>query len=144
MSKYMDAAKMAAKRSDDPDTQVGIAIVLRDGELFCGSNRAPPGITLTDARKQRPAKYDFIEHAERDVLFRLAREGRSAVGATAYLPWFPCPECARTLVAFGVSKLVCYKPSDEQFVDPKWRFNHAHQIMLEGGMTVEWESQGIG
>jgi len=143
MSKMMDAAKMAAKRSDDPDTQVGVALVLRDGELMCDANRAPAGVSLFGDRKQRPKKYDFIEHAERSVLFRAAQIGRSAVGSTMYLPWFPCPECARTLVGFGVTKLVCYKPTAEQYVDPKWRFENAHLILLEGGVTVEYEDRGV-
>lgn len=140
-SQYMKAALEAAKRSDDPDTQVGIAVVLRDGELFCGANRAPPGVKLDEERKKRPTKYDFIEHAERDVLFRLAREGRSAVGATVFLPWHPCPECARTLVGFGVTKLVCYQPTREEMEDPKWRFYSADAVLREGGVVVEYESK---
>lgn len=143
MSKMMDAAKMAAKRSDDPDTQVGVALVLRDGELMCDSNRLPPGVQASGDELQRPLKYLYIEHAERSVLYRAALAGRSAVGATMYLPWHPCPECARTIVAFGVSKLVCYQPTNEQMNDPKWNFQHADNVLRRGGVTVEYEPQGV-
>jgi len=60
----------------------------------------------------RPAKYRWTEHAERNAIFSAARMGVSIVGATMYLPWFPCAECARAIVQSGIGALVAYQPGE--------------------------------
>jgi len=42
--------------------------------------------------------------------------GVSIAGATMYLPWFPCAECARAIVQSGIGALVAYRPDLQ---DPK-------------------------
>lgn len=70
-----------------------------------------------DARHERPAKYSWTEHAERNAIFNSARLGIPLLGCTAYINWFPCIECARALVQVGISRLVALEPDS---ADEKW------------------------
>jgi len=49
---------------------------------------------LTD-RFERPIKYMFFEHAERNAIFTAARHGIRTDGATLYVQALPCVDCAR-------------------------------------------------
>lgn len=49
---------------------------------------------LTD-RFERPTKYSFFEHAERNAIFTAARHGIRTEGATLYVQALPCVDCAR-------------------------------------------------
>ena len=51
-------------------------------------------------------RYYFIEHAERAAIFTAAAAGEPLSGATLYCTRFPCSDCARALVWFGVSRVV--------------------------------------
>jgi dCMP deaminase len=54
----------------------------------------------------RPFKYDFVEHAERAVIYKAAARGIPAAGGTLYCPWFACTDCARAIVMAGISEVV--------------------------------------
>jgi dCMP deaminase len=47
------------------------------------------------SRHERPAKYSWIEHAERNAIYNAARFGVPLTGATCYVNWFPCIDRAR-------------------------------------------------
>ena len=49
---------------------------------------------LTD-RFERPMKYLYFEHAERNAIFTAARHGIRTEGATLYVQALPCVDCAR-------------------------------------------------
>jgi len=59
-------------------------------------------------RWDRPAKYQYVEHAERQAIYNAAFLGVSLRGATAYLSWEPrvCVSCARAVIQSGVAELV--------------------------------------
>jgi dCMP deaminase len=70
----IELARAAAAASDDRATQVGCAIVTTSGELIQAANGFPAGIDRTiEARHARPEKYLWIEHAERNAIYRAAR-----------------------------------------------------------------------
>ena len=46
-------------------------------------------------RFQRPTKYMFFEHAERNAIFTAARHGIRTDGAIIYVQALPCVDCAR-------------------------------------------------
>jgi hypothetical protein len=77
-----------------------------------------------------------IEHAERNAVFNAARVGIPLKGTTAYVPWFPCADCARALVQSGVSTVVAYEPD---MSDPRWGedFLITRVILSEAGVTVK-------
>jgi len=53
------------------------------------------GVKDLPDRFERPIKYMFFEHAERNAIFTAARHGIRTEGATLYVQALPCVDCAR-------------------------------------------------
>jgi dCMP deaminase len=47
-----------------------------------------------------------MEHAERDAIYKAAFVGMQTEGATLYVPWFACADCARAIIAAGITRVV--------------------------------------
>ena len=64
-------ANLVAKKSKDQSTQIGAVIVGIDNEIrSTGYNSFPSGINDDlQERQERPEKYYWIEHAERNALY---------------------------------------------------------------------------
>ena len=73
---------------------------------FTGEPRPEDYITELNERWQRPQKYEWVEHAERNAIYNAARMGIPLKGCTAYITLAPCAACARALVQAGI-KEVC-------------------------------------
>jgi dCMP deaminase len=102
----MEAARVAANSSPDPDTRVGAAIVsgILERILSSACNTLPDGVG-TDGGKRllRPEKYYWIEHAERRAIYLACKEGRSLEGGTIFISGgFPCADCARAIIQCGI------------------------------------------
>lgn len=122
-------------RSTDPDTQVGCVITNREGHiLMTGANHHTAGNQPTEENSQRPEKYDWIEHAERNAIFAAARQGVALNGSVMYLPGFPCVECARAIAQSGVSLL--FHGSTEGWDEERYKFSKARKIMEQAGVTL--------
>jgi dCMP deaminase len=91
------AREIAAEHSHDRSTKVGCVIVDRNDEIaVMGVNAFPHGVNRdVPERHERPEKYKWIEHAERNAIYGAAVAGISLAGCRIYLPWFPCMDCAR-------------------------------------------------
>lgn len=113
-SKYLQLAQNQADIfSKDPATKVG-AILLAPNSLqilSLGYNGMPRGIDETDpSRWERPIKYKYVEHAERNALYNACRHGTPIEGAIAVVTMFPCADCARALIQSGVQCVVSVTP----------------------------------
>lgn len=131
----------ALSRSDDPDTAT--ACVITDGATMTGSiigsNRLSDHIPADERTTTRPAKYDFIVHAEQEAIGFAARHGIELDGSTMFLSWFPCASCARLLVLAGIATLVADLDAYEsRRGDPRYGFQAAMQILVAGGVTIRW------
>jgi dCMP deaminase len=100
------AVELAQTQSDDPHTQNGAVLVARRGDLVGAANGFPLGVAALDARRERPMKYSYIEHAERNVIYTAARRWMPTKGATLYCPWFACADCARAIICAGITEVV--------------------------------------
>lgn len=111
-TRWMDMAKLVASWSKDRSRHAGCVIVdERNVLVSIGWNGFPRGINDdVDARHERPIKYSWVEHAERNALYNAAANGHPTKGCTMYLQWYPCADCARAIIQSGLSKLVCYEP----------------------------------
>jgi dCMP deaminase len=136
---FMNLVKQVSLRSKDRSTQVGCVIVGPDNEIrTTGYNGFPRGINDDrPERHERPAKYLWTEHAERNAIYNAARCGIALKGCRAYLAWFPCMDCARALVQSGIVELVAHRPNED---DPKWgkEFTAALTLFGETGMEVRY------
>lgn len=120
-------------QSDDPDTQTIALLICREGNPIAATNTVPRGVIAAPDRISRPAKYSWIEHAERNALFAAARQGVATEGSEMFIEWFPCADCARAIVQAGVSVLHC----GPQPVDAgRYGFDVSAAILLEGGVDV--------
>ena len=103
------AYSYAESKSLDPSTQ-NAAILLHPnptiGVLVQAANGLPTGITLSDEVWRSPDKYLYVEHAERNVIYKAAKRGVITQGLTMYCPWICCADCARAIIQAGIKKVV--------------------------------------
>ena len=100
------AYKTAATLGTDPSTQNGALLVDEGGNILIAvGNHFPYGVKSSDERWQRPLKYSFVEHAERNAIYMAARKGIQTLGLKMYCPWFACPDCARAIVQAGIKEV---------------------------------------
>lgn len=107
---YRQLANTVKLKSKDKYTQIGAVIVGKDGEIVStGYNSFPRGLDDTiDLRQERPEKYYWFEHAERNAIYNAARIGVSTKNTTIYLSCgLPCADCARGIINSGIKRIFC-------------------------------------
>lgn len=105
-----EAYDYAEKNSDDTSTHNAALIVNSLDEIIVyGVNHFFEGIEKTKERLERPLKYSFIEHAERDAIYYAAKNGIAIDGMKMYMPWLPCDNCARAIIGSGIVELIGHK-----------------------------------
>jgi dCMP deaminase len=127
--RFIDLARHVGSWSKDRSRQVGCVIVGSDNIVRAiGYNGFPRGLDDDlEERHERPAKYLWTEHAERNAIYGAARIGISLAGCRIYLPWFPCVDCARAIVQTGIAELIGIKPD---FADAKWGEDFATSLKI--------------
>jgi len=106
--RFLDAAKLFASWSKDRSTQVGAVVVGPKKEIRAiGFNGFPRGVNDDDdSRHERPIKYEFTEHAERNAVYNACYTGTSLDGCTIYVTHLPCSDCARAVIQAGIKRVV--------------------------------------
>ena len=101
---FMGVAMLAAKRSKDPNTQVGACIVSPDNIILStGYNGFPKGCSDDEFpwdREGSETKYPFVVHAELNAILNC--NGKSLRDAKIYVALFPCNECAKAIIQSGI------------------------------------------
>ena len=107
---FMGVAALSAKRSKDPNTQVGACIVNEDKRIVgIGYNGFPRGceddVFPWGKGNTNPLdnKYPYVVHAEANCILNTTANLK---GATLYVTLFPCNECAKLIIQSGIKKLV--------------------------------------
>ena len=105
---FMGIAMLAAKRSKDPNTQVGACIVSQDNIIIStGYNGMPKGCSDDEFPWNRDGednKYPYVVHAELNAI--LNANGRDLRGSRVYVALFPCNECAKAIIQSGIREVV--------------------------------------
>jgi dCMP deaminase len=137
--RFMELARHVGQWSKDKSRRVGCVIVGPNNEVRAtGFNGFPRGADETiESRHDRPAKYLWTEHAERNAIYNAARSGTSLEGCRMYVGWFPCMDCARAIVQVGIKELVALQPD---VADPQWGadFSVALELFKEANIQVRW------
>ena len=136
-------AALIAQKSKDPSTKVGCVIVSDDNAILSmGFNGFPRGVEEYDTERwQRPEKYNWIEHAERNAIYNAARHGIKLEGARVYLNWEPkpCADCTRALIQVGVKEIVGPNRKFKGVGAGKhYSIEHADQMLYEAGVKVRY------
>ena len=138
----LNLARHVGEWSRDRSKKVGAVITDKTGAVRAiGYNGFPKGASEeNDSRHERPAKYLWTEHAERNAIYEAARIGISLDGCTMYVPWFPCMDCARALVQAGMKRLVAIRPdvNDEQWGG---HFSAALELLMEVDIELIWADE---
>jgi dCMP deaminase len=72
-----------------------------------GLNGFPRGIDDYNlARQERPEKYFWMEHAERNAIYNAAEAGISTRNTRIYVTCHPCAECMRAIIQSGIKKVI--------------------------------------
>jgi dCMP deaminase len=107
---FMGIALLSAKRSKDPNTQVGSCIVSpRNKILSVGYNGMPTGCSddefpWENGSATLDSKYPYVCHAELNAILNNA--GMSLEGCRIYTSLFPCNECAKAIIQAGIKEVV--------------------------------------
>ena len=105
---FMGVAKLAARRSKDPSTQVGACIVSpEDIIISTGYNGMPKGCSDDEFpwdRTGAETKYPYVVHAELNAI--LNANGRDLRGSRVYVALFLCNECAKAIIQSGVKEVI--------------------------------------
>jgi dCMP deaminase len=100
---FMGFARHAATASKD-STKVGAVLVDRDGTVLLTSYNGPPrGVRDLPERFERPAKYAYASHAERNLIAFAARKGIATDGCSVYVTHAPCAECMKSIIQAGIT-----------------------------------------
>ncbi len=60
-------------------------------------------------------------------------------GAIAYINWFPCADCAASLIQAGIATLDADKAAYEaRKDDPRYGFAIAMEMLTEAGVQILW------
>lgn len=109
---FVAQAELTATMSKDHSTKVGAVLVEPSGRtiISTGYNGFCRGINDDEpTRHDRPAKYDWTEHAERNAIYNAARLGHKTEGCILFLNWSPdflCTDCARAVIQAGIIEVI--------------------------------------
>lgn len=107
---FMGIAILSAKRSKDPNTQVGACIVNKSNKIMSvGYNGFPVGcdddvFPWDRVGDELETKYAYVCHAELNAI--LNNRGTSLEGCRIYVTLFPCNECAKAIIQSGIKEVV--------------------------------------
>ena len=108
---FMELAKLTAKRSKDPVTQVGAVIINKNKRViglgYNGFIDIPDNDKLFPWKKNsnnyEEIKYSYVIHAEANAILNSTS---SIKDSTLYVTLFPCRECAKLIIQSGIKKIV--------------------------------------
>lgn len=106
LSAFHERALAIAKQSHDPDTQVAALLINSDtlsvsSDGYNGYIRQAPDHKLPN---QRPEKYDYMIHAEANLLCNAVRNGVKTDNCIIYTTHSPCKQCLRLLWQAGIKE----------------------------------------
>lgn len=110
-SYFMAIAQLSALRSNDPSSKIGACIVNSDNQILgIGYNGFPRGVSEKSFSWNREGewidtKYPFVCHAELNAISNTSNKF-DLKGSTIYTSLFPCNECAKMIIQFGIKHVV--------------------------------------
>ena len=134
---WLKACYKYSKRSNHPSTHNAALLIDKDVIVLKGVNILPPGVKATRKRFGGKNKHIYLNHAERDVIYKAARKGIKTNGLTMAMPWMPCIPCAGAVISAGIRRLIIHRQMVER-TDEDWiqELRDAVQIMREAGVEI--------
>lgn len=140
-ARFISMTEVVGSWSKDRSTKIGCVIVGNDNSILStGFNGFPRGIDdNVDYRHERPEKYIWTEHAERNAIYNAARNGVRLAGSRIYCSWFPCSDCARAIIQSGITSIMCDAPD---YSNKQWgsSFFTSWKMMIEADVEIRYVS----
>jgi len=96
------------ENSQDKDTWTW-AIIVKDWKILSKwTNKLANGIQITEDKLERPKKYSYLDHAERNSIYYAAKNWIALEWSTMFMPWVPCSPCAIAIINSWITKLVMH------------------------------------
>ena len=129
--RFLDLCEHVATWSKDPSTKLGSVIVDNKKRIVSvGYNGFPRGVNdRYDRYDDRPTKYLFVAHAERNALDNAPM---MVDNCTMYVTLLPCNECAKSIIQKGITTVVTYPPEREDV----FNWNITLRMFDEAGVDV--------
>jgi len=137
--RWMQLANRVASWSKDRSTKVGCCIINgKDTVVAIGWNGFPRKINDdVDERHERPAKYFWTEHSERNAIYNAASKGLATEGCRMYVNWYPCVDCARGIIQAGIVEVIGMEPDwNHHKYGPD--FAIVKEMLAEAGVEVRF------
>ncbi|GKV05476.1 hypothetical protein SLEP1_g17483 [Rubroshorea leprosula] len=137
---FMAIAFLSAKRSKDPNRQVGACLVSEKGIILgIGYNGFPRGCSddklpwakMSKSGDPLETKYPYVCHAEVNAI--LNTNHASAVGQRLYVTMFPCNECAKIIIQSGVSEVIYFV---EKRLKTDTAYIASHKLLSMAGIKI--------
>jgi dCMP deaminase len=137
--KYLFLSDKIAALSKDRSTKVGAVIIdeYNVSPISFGYNGMPRGLDDNNTeRNERPEKYFWYEHAERNAIYNAARDLlQDSIMFTSY---FPNMESARAIVSTGIKTVVIEESSNyPKNNEEEEIFKRVRQLFKETGVVIE-------
>ncbi len=131
----------ALEDSKDPSTKVCAIILDKDDYTprTWGFNGMPRKADETKAHRwDRPEKYKWVEHAERNAIANAAKVGTALAGSSIVVNMFPCIECARMIVQCGIKHVITVTPDMTIEANKRWEddFVRSRELFAECGVEL--------
>lgn len=97
-------------RKEDSNVRVRRELLAEVAEQVAGKKDEDLALKLGQTKLKQITEYGRAVHAEMEALLACARGGQSSRGATLYVTTFPCHNCARHIIAAGVTRVVYVEP----------------------------------
>lgn len=142
-SRFVEMAELVSTWSKDPNTKIGAVIALPFSRqvLSTGYNGLPRGVNDNlPERSERPEKYFWYGHAERNAVYNAARFGTRLTGSVIYLnAGMPCTGCAIAIIQAGIAGVICMDGDPTGEPNPKWdaEAQRSRVMLKEAGVALK-------
>lgn len=142
---FMSMVYLVASRSKDQSTHIGAVIVGEDNEIKSTGYNSFVRKLKDDVpeRQEKPEKYFWFEHAERNAIYNATLIGTSLKNCKMYTNGIPCADCARAVIQSGIKEIIVDKKWDS--ANPDIWLEHAERSLKmfeETGVKVRyWEGK---
>ena len=143
---FMMMVYLVAMRSEDESSHIGAVIVDVDNVVIStGYNGLPYGVFNTLERQERPEKYFWFEHAERNAIYL---GGSRVKYCKMYTNGIPCADCARGIIQSRISEVIVdedwYREDFERWKESATRSEimfeeakvHVRQVKVESTLNI--------
>jgi dCMP deaminase len=135
--RFFSRVDVLASFSKDESTKVGCVFTKDKRIVVEGYNGLPDYLDDNDDFYQnRPQKYHFFEHAERNAIQTAHRHLLSLDGTTCYVNWLPCCDCTRAILSQGVKMIKCDISFNKLRPDMNEVFKHSALMIEKSGAEL--------